>query len=127
LSTSSRKANSSARSSYAFFTLGRAKARVLNCFRVPVMWHSQIRPERLHFLGISQKARKQAAWESEDLDLDAFVVEGDVPSHRRSIAYPLCRDCRMIGRIPILEPGPSRRRVSVTCKKEVPISLPSCK
>src|SRR5713226_387995 len=39
LSTSSRKANSSARSSYAFFTFGRANARALNCFRVLVMLH----------------------------------------------------------------------------------------
>ncbi len=39
LSTSSRRANSSARSSYAFFTFGRAKARALNCFRVLVRFH----------------------------------------------------------------------------------------
>ena len=76
--------------------LERAKARALNCFRVLVMWHSQIRPERVHFLRISQKARKQAGWESEDLGLDALVVEGDVPGHGRSIAYPLCTLSRAI-------------------------------
>ena len=38
LSTSSRKANSSSRSSYAFFTFGRARARALNCFRVLVIF-----------------------------------------------------------------------------------------
>lgn len=54
------------------------------------MRHSQIRPERLHSLRIPQEARKQPGWESEDLGLDALVVEGDVPSHPRSIAYPLC-------------------------------------
>jgi hypothetical protein len=54
------------------------------------MGHAQIRTERLHSLRIPKKSSEEAGIESEDLAFDAPVVEGDGPSHWRSIAYSLC-------------------------------------
>ncbi len=51
--------------------------------------HAQIWTERFHSLGIPQETGDKGVWESEELILDALVVEGDGPSHDDIIAYLL--------------------------------------
>ena len=54
------------------------------------MRHSQVRPEHLHSLGISDEPGDETRREGEDLRLDTVAKEGDGPGHDRIIAYPLC-------------------------------------
>ena len=53
-------------------------------------------PKRLHCFRIAQKPRKQPGWKSEYFGLNTIGVKGDVPEHRRSIAYSLFIECILV-------------------------------